>query len=422
VNALRVRVIASACALLAGCDGVGRALVSSRAGGDVVPPMCPQYDCQAVEPIPPTRDGVEPSGVYSCQDAPLEPACDAGPAAEPAANAPQPAQCGRVLSLDEGGADPFELGTLTCERVVLERTARGAEATLRLTDVRWRQLDVAVRSSVPFVLELERATLDDVRLSLVGPISVRVIEPRDLTQLQVSSDHAAAELAILDGRVAILRAGAPDAVFAGSITIERAFVRDARILARRMQVESSDLDDVVLETEQLQLADCTGRRLLMSFDEALLTASSLSHVNVERCGRLALYDASLTSARLPACATHPTRVYNTTIVGSSIEGQIVADYAQFSGVRVGALDATDLQLWETSLSSVNFCAGTNSVKLGVRIIALCVSCFEDDGTQVPFTACRTGGETENLSRACGALFAPPRCDPELERMRPSSLE
>lgn len=421
MNTRALGVFAAGCALLASCDGVGRALVGAQGEGGR-PPVCPQYDCQAVVPRPPGGDDMEPSGVYGCADAPLEPACDGGPATEPATNASQPARCGRTLSLDHDSADPFELATLTCERVVLERSSRSADATLRLTNVAWQQLDVTVRSSVPFVLELERARLDDVRLWLDGPVSVRVLGAVSVSQLQIRGDHGAAELSILDGAIASLRAGDPASKFMGSITIERAFVRGAQIRAGQLQVESSDLADVVLDTDRLQLADCTGRRLLMGFDQALLTASSLSDVNIERCGRLAMYDASLTSARLPACATPPTRVYNSSITGSSIEGEIVADYAQLSQVRVGALDATDLQLWETTLASVQFCAGTSSVRLGVENIAACISCTEDDGTPVPFTACRTGADPVGLSRSCGPLFAPPLCEPELERMRPSSMD
>lgn len=417
VNALT---IACAFALLVGCDGFGRALVDER-GQEHEPPVCQREEaCEAVVPVPPSRDDEEPSGADGCEDAPVPPACDGGPAAEPAMNGGSLEQCGRLLSLDDGRVDPSALATLACERLVLERKVRGAAATLRLTDVTWTQLDVAIRTRDPFVLELERATLDDVRLRLVGPVSVRVVRPLGLSQVQVQGEHSAAGLSILDGRIATLRAGNTLSAFAGSLTIERAFVRGARLRATRLQIESSELLDVALETEQLQLADCTGRRLALSFDVAQLTASSLSELAVERCGRLAMYDASLSHARLPACAMPPTRVYNSSLEGSSIEGEIVADYAQLSGVRVGASDATDLQLWETNLASVRFCAGTNSVRLGVKNVAACISCTEDDGTPVPFTACRTSDDTLELSRGCGPLFAPPRCDPELERMRPSA--
>jgi hypothetical protein len=415
------RVLVLVASGLLGCDGVGRALVGETLDGSGEL-ACDRPRCEErSRPAPPRQADSEPLGVNDCQASSADPRC--GPGADPDSLADGAAEdvCGRSLVLDEESA--AELRELDCARLWLRRAPGAVDAVLRIEDVRWRSLTLMIETEAPLVLELTRAALSQLRVTLRGPVTLRVVDSQEVSELMLMTDHAAAALELRDSRVSRLRVGVSAAMrFAGTLDVQRSQVADVLAFARTASFESVLLEDArLLADERLDFSDATGRRVVVAADQIVLNVSTFSEIEVERCGRLAAYQTWLSNFRVPACSDDSTRVYGGSMRRGSIEGPIVADRASFERTRFGVLDTTDLQLWDSELSNTAFCAGTDSVTLGGNTSSLCAFCREDDGSLVPVRACRHPDAEPILLQTCQGLLDAPVCEPAPQRMRPPLL-
>jgi hypothetical protein len=403
--------------MVLGCDGVGRALVGEELAGVDDDLACQRPSCQEQPlPIAPRVRDSEPLGVALCAQRPDSTLCDRADDPRTGAEEASQSPCGEPRLLDEDSGEA--LRRLDCVQLSLQRTAEAGAGVLRISDARWRGLTLVIESEDAFVLELERAVLEQVRVTLRGPVTLRVIDSVEVAELMVTTDDRAAALEVRESRVRALWLGGADLPFAGTLDAQRSTIAMLTAFVRAASFESVLLDDVRASAERLELSDVTGRRLLLAADQIIVNVSSLSELEIERCGRLGAYQTWLTSFRIPACRDDATRLYGGTMRRGAIEGSIVADRASFDRTRFGVRDATELQLWDASLENTSLCAGTGRVTIGGDTSALCVFCKEDDDSPVPVQACLHPESAPILLRACRALVEAPVCEPAPQRMRP----
>jgi len=403
--------------LVLGCDGVGRALVGEELGGVDDDLGCQRTSCEEQPlPISPRVPASEPLGIGFCPLQSDRTQCDLadGPRTRSGDAAVSP--CGEPQLLTEGASEA--LRRLDCVQLSLQRTAEEGAGVLRISDARWRGLTLVIESEDAFVLELERVVLEQVRVALRGPVTLRLIDSAEVSELMVTTDDRAAALEVRESRVRGLWLGSSELPFAGTFDAQRSTIATLTASVRVASFESVLLDDVRASAERLELSDATGRRMLLAADQIIVNVSSLSELEIERCGRLAAYQTWMTSVRIPACSDDATRLYGGTMRRGAIEGPIVADRASFDRTRFGVRDATELQLWDASLKNSSLCAGTGRVTLGGDTSALCVFCKEDDDSPVPVQACRHPESAPILLKTCQELVDAPVCELAPQRMRP----
>lgn len=411
-----LRWLICACLLLAACDGVGRALVDRGPGEGGDGPGCPIMECRPtgflplmpLDPYGPTDRCTEPS------PAQCEPANETEPGLDPAAAG----ACRHVYSLDDDEVDLDALRGLACGNVRLVRT-QPEPASFRIEDANWIDLDLEIESASALTLEVARPFLTQTRLRIIGPVTVRVLETRALHDVVVMSESAAAAIDVTDAAAQAIRLGDEGDEFAARITMTRSTLERVQIFARDLSFETVGLSQARVTAENLHWVDVTSRGVKLAVGTAVISASRLSEVEVLSCDVLDIHRSSLSAYAIPACSVDPTRLFESTLTRGTLDGTFDADNAQIVNSVFGANDATDLLLWDTRLSVVNFCAGTNHVVLAGKSATGCSRCQELDGSQVPIDACREPNNDKLVvSSFCELLYLAPDCDPAPERMRP----
>jgi hypothetical protein len=326
--------------------------------------------------------------------------------------------CRRKLSLDDDQIDLDAIRGLSCGRARLVRTQTGAGAVVQIDGARWAQLDLTVETLDPMTLELSAASLTQLQLRVSGPVRLRVIDPAVVNDLSLATDSPAASLDLLNAEVRSIRLGDDQAEFAGTLSIARSKITDAHVVARDLVLESVELTRARVTAENLHWVDVTARQAQLSANTAVISASRLSTFEVVRCGLLSLHRTALASYAIPACSDGPTRLFGATLDRGNLDGTFDVDESNIDNSIFGVSEATELQLWDTSLSRVNFCAGTDHVVIAGTGTFECAACRELDGTGVPIEACRQRDGELLFLKSCHVLDVAPDCDPEPIRMRP----
>jgi hypothetical protein len=413
----RVSWLAGACLALGACDGVGRALVEAGNEGASDPLTCEPIECRDIlfaelafpEPQTPNLTLCTPRSPALCNPASeTEPGLDRNP----------PGACRRTLSLDDDAFDPDAIRSLSCTQARLVRTQSGSGAVLRIEDASWTQLDLDIETSDPVTLELVSPQLAHLQMRVRGPVTLRVLDAKAVHDWAVATDSPAATVDLEDTEVKTIRFGDPQAQFVGRLSIARSTIAQASINARDLMLETVGLSDSRITAEHTQWFDVTSRRTKLSAGTAVISASRLTEIEVERCVFLSLHRSNLAAYAIPACSGGPTRVFETTLSRGSLQGAIDADGSRITETVFGMHDATDLLLWGTSLTRVNFCAGTDHVVVAGEGSFLCAACRELDGTGVPIDACVHEENETSFVKSCGVLAVAPVCEPTPLRMRP----
>lgn len=152
----------------------------------------------------------------------------------------------------------------------------------------------------------------------------------------------------------------------------------------------------------------TARDLLLEtvgLSEARITAENLHWV-----------DVTARNYAIPPCAGGPTRLFESNLTLGNLDGQVNLDSSQIKNSVFGASE-TNLQLWDTNLRRVNFCAGTDHVVIAGQGSYECVACRELDGSKVPIDACLQADIRPLFLKSCRLLDVAPICDPAPIRMR-----
>jgi hypothetical protein len=410
-----IRWLASVCLVLAACDGVGRALVEEGLDDQVDDLQCAILQCRTAKFTPLIIP--EPNApVVGCAP-PAPEQCEPASETEPGLGQGGVSVCRRKLSLDDDQIDLDAIRRLSCGRARLVRTQSGSGAVVQIDGARWTQLDLSVETVDPLTLELTSAWLTQIQLRISGPVSVRVLNPTVATDLLVSTDSPSASVDFLNADVISVRLGDEQAEFAGRLAITRSKITKANLVAHDLTLESVELTRARVMAENLHWVDVTARQAKLSADTALISASRLAAFEVLRCGLLSIHDTSLSSYAIPACSDGPTRLFASTLARGNLDGAFDVDGSTINTSVFGVSDTTDLKLWDTNLSSVNFCAGTDHVVIAGQASFDCAACQELDGTGVPIDACLQSDKLLFL-KSCRVLDVAPTCYPTPIRMRP----
>jgi hypothetical protein len=410
------RWLAGLCVLLAACDGVGRALVESGPEGGMDDLQCVPIECRPAKFVPLNIAEPRPPDVKCAPPSPEQ--CEPASETEPGLDHASAGVCRRKLSLDDDQIDLEAIRSLSCGRARLVRTQHGAGAVVQVDGARWTQLDLTVETVDPLTLELSSAWLMQLQLRVSGPVTLRVVEPAVVNDLLLSTDSPAASVDLSNAEVTSVRLGDDQTEFAGTLSIARSKITDANVLARDLVLESVELTRARVTAKNLHWVDVTARQAQLAADTAVISASRLSTFQVVRCGLLSLHRTSLASYAIPACSDGPTRLYEATMDRGNLDGAFDADASSIENSIFGVSDATDLKLWDTSLSRVNFCAGTDHVVIAGQATFECAACRELDGTGVPIDACLQADNELLFLKSCRVLDVAPVCEPEPIRMRP----
>ncbi|HKU42130.1 MAG TPA: hypothetical protein VJR89_28420 [Polyangiales bacterium] len=412
-----MRLIVALCALSVACNGVGRAVVGNIPDLEGEDLACTRMECREVlfAPIAPLPDSAIDPALSGCT--PPDPAlCE--PASEPAPDLAgrERRACRRAVSLD-GEVDLAPLAVLSCAKLKLSRTQSG-DAVLALPDVRWSQVELEVESRDALRLELAGAQLTRVRLTLRGPVEVRVRQGGAMQGVAVTSEAADAAFSVDASEAETLRIGGDAGAFAGRVYLVRSTLEAVELRARELRLETVGLRDALLEAGGLDLIDVTARDVRVAGDRLAISASRLTEFELERCGELSVYRARFAGFSIPACAGERTRLFESSFERGSLAGIIAADMSEFQRSLFGVSEPTVATFWDANLDNINFCAGTERVVVAGETKALCAVCREVDGSQPPIDACAHEHAKPLVIKCCDALSELSQCEPTPERMRP----
>jgi hypothetical protein len=413
----RVCWIAAACLALAGCDGVGRALVEAGGGGNFGDLTCEPIECRDILFAPLQFPAPQAPDLTRCTA--RSPAlCEPASETEPGLDRDPPGACRRTFSLDDDTFDPDALRTLSCTKARFVRTQSGSDAVLRIEGANWAQLELDIETADPVTLELVSPQLTNLQMRVHGPVTLRVLDTQAVNDWMVATDSPAATVDLRDTQVKAVRFGDPQLPFAGKLSIARSTIAQASIDARDLALETVGLNDSRITAVHMEWVDVTSRRTKLSAGTAVISASRLSEMEIEQCELLSFHRSSLASYAIPSCTGGPTRLFESTLSRGSLQGAFDIDGSRIDETVFGMHDATDLLLWATSLSRVNFCAGTDHVVVAGQGSFLCATCRELDGTGVPIDACVHEENKTSFLKSCGVLAVAPVCEPTPLRMRP----
>jgi len=373
--------VAGALLQAAGCDRVGGPLVDYQKPPEVVtvprvrcaePPECegglePQVPLQALPVAPIYLEGCGPPREGDCTQFRLDPDDeDAGIEFE------RP-RC--QWSLDTAQLPALDASALRCAELTIE--GDGETDTITLKGVDWTDTNVSVSSERPLVLELEAAALQQTYLALTGPVTLRITHAQRFAGVRIAgqaSQHGLplVELRHVDGER--LSAGDEERAFAGTLALVRANLVEAQLVASHVSLESVAVARGLITASQLNAVDTELFEVGLEVGSGVLATSVMRECIVHECGALTLIDGKIRYSWFPGCGVAPLRVYGASVIGGRFDGEIESDRSNFSGVLFGSREPTDLLLWDGSVLSTNFCAGSQSVILAATANIGCSKC------------------------------------------------
>jgi hypothetical protein len=311
--------------------------------------------------------------------------------------------------------DTSGLGQLACS--ALRLLNRGEPRTARIELDAWKQAHLDIESVEPATLELVGGRIEHVSLALHGPITLRVLDSEQLSDLRVASDGAA-QIELTRVRGAAVAIEAPQA----SLVVRRSSLDRLSVSVQRIELESSFVSDAAWRAEWLNAADVTLLRVRAEAERSVLSACDVSMARFSACRSWTSVQGHFTDVQLAAC-DEEISVYGSAMARAQLEGDLLLDGASLSAAVLGLGEVGAITSWDTQLTNITFCADQHSLNLGGSSSVRCGHC---DLAQEPLTpdACIVAGSkarTES-SESCVALDVPPLCaEPQPERMRPPRM-
>jgi hypothetical protein len=416
-----------ACALLGlgvlagagGCQGVGRAVVGQkppmRAGSEACDGPTP--DCDATPP-PAAPDGVPPMAapieLAGCALVPPPAACGLPPV-----HAGDSSDCRAPLRVDAAGAGQAALASQQCQNLsILDDRAQPAERVLRLEAASLESVNVSLQSSLPLTLELAEATLTHVWFELRGPVTLRIVSSRALSDVRVSAPagrEAAFELDQANG--AELSVGTQTAPFAGALAIRRSTLRRVQLTAESIELESVALSDLALTTSRLEAADATLTRCALQARRSLLASCTVSAASFSECDTFSAIQGTFQDTRLEACSD-AARLYGAKFSSGALDGALVLDHAELKHVRLGLLEPVEIAAWDVQITNARLCSAGASASVGGSSTIACVLPRAGVGCDVDVCVVPQAMLQADTPDCEPFLEAATCAAPEPERMRP----
>jgi hypothetical protein len=401
------RLIAALCLLMA-CDGIGRSVVGELGVLEV-------ESCEKPVPCEPIivdepRDLPQPAApvdVMLCGQAAAMPCTTSGNT-----SVAQCAASALALSLRFQGA--LDLAHLACSAVQLVHAADDP-SDVRIDFQAWDHVHLDIESTQAVTLELAGGQIEQVSISLRGPINLRLLDSERVHDLRIQADSAAAQIELLRTKVASLSIDAPEA----QVLLRRSDLEYVQLSARRLELESSSVSDASWSAATLNASDATLFRVRSEVERTVLSACDVNMGSFLSCQSLTAVSGTMTDVHLPACA-EAIGIYGGAVVHSQLEGDLLLDAASLTTLALGVGEAGAIRTWDTHLYNISFCADQQPLTFAGASAAACVHC---DVTPVPAqpAACQLDDEGRRAedTYGCTTLFVIPPCEPPApERMRP----
>jgi len=383
------------CALSA-CDSVGAELVYERTLPEGIPqlPCPPPVSCDVEPLMERPLLALPPVNFAACRRL-LERGCidpDAG------------VMDGGVSDLDAGGEPSFDdvkevprdecslppeyyaplpdglpcgpTPTLACGDLLVDGTLDGVERSRLAIDAPvWIGAEVTLTSDHPLEVVLDHAWLHDVSVTLRGPVTLRVANSEHVRSVRVrvmdQERQGAVELDGVSG--AEVRLGEMGAQL-GRVDMARTELNVSQTVASSVRLESVAMARGRLEAQELSAIDLRAKDVHFSVDDVLLASFDLNAAWFSRCDELTLIDGKTLNAQFAACTVRPARIFVTSLIRGSFDGDVETDQSAWTGVALGATGETNVTAWSTNFASVALCPGVDDFVLGEGSTLGCASC------------------------------------------------
>ncbi len=369
------------------CDGLGRPLVDRTAVPEgVASDMCLEVaGCAPPERLASPLLEISPVALAEC--------------ARPTTSSeePSPFFCAELHSSDsEPGSELFA-------------------PDIQITRSNW-----LIEASTPLEVNLSHAVLRDVWIALRGPVTLRVSDHSDLTDVRISmvEDEGEPRMVLEDSDALRLLVGSRDEAQVGSVSFTRARLQYAQVAARDIAVESVVSEWAVLNANRLRTVDLSDTGGRLSFDDGLFAASNFLLTDFARCGTASHASSTIEECMFDPCSAAPLRLYGSHLLKSFVDGEVESDESDWMWVRFGARAPTELMAWASSFQNINLCEHSKTVRLGENGAILCSHC---DGRKKREIICQLPGAEVVLedNDACPALTKAADCQAPLPiRERP----
>jgi len=347
---------------------------------------------------------------------------------------------------DDGGVDPadeqmpidcrppasfdqLERSHISCTTLRLLASATvpppASGATLTFSGAVWTSSNIAIEADEPLEVVIASSQLIETRFHLSGPVSMRFQDGTVMKQVGVSGDSEQARVFIDHLSVEELTLGDSATPFAGHFEARHSQLVGASVYADSIALDSSRLTASFLAAESLTSGDSTLTDVVIGAGDATFAPSTLEVVDFARCRSLTFFASTLSFARVPRCEGEATRLYNSTLSGGTLDGDVVAESTPLTNVLLGRDEPSDFVFWNVPLVRVNFCDHVESTKLLSPSI-LCSTCAErafDEPEALCFLTAPgqpPPNKEDGLDNFCAALEEIETCaSPYPERLRPS---
>jgi hypothetical protein len=379
-------------ASLVACDGVGRGLVDHRTSGTATSERCAEASsCGAPRTVQPAPSEPAEFGDFStcAETAPSLISVDSFPRAD--------CDCKNyAVQLHESSATPLVLDTGSFHHCRLQLSA-DRPSTLALTGVK----------------------LDDVAITLNGPVDLRLSEAQLASVRVRGSSTNAGDPSLRVNRSQVVRlALANDQDTPTELRVLDSFLADSFLQASSVQFESVALNQSTLSAQEFEASDLMVGRSVLKLDHALFSASNLNAVTIEKCGRVRLIGGEMARVEIASCR-EPLQLYDMIVTSSLLDGALELDDADISTSSLGTREATSLLSYNSRLVNLTLCDRVGGARLAGGL-ADCVAC---EGPLVSGEASVCSGEQlltmEDGSNPCPAFAAINDCLSFPPRWRPN---
>jgi len=253
----------------------------------------------------------------------------------------------------------------------LPTTATHAMNTI--TGARWQSSNIVLEAGAPAELTIAGSALSDVRLHLIGPVTVRFQDATTLVRVSISSPSADARVALDEVDPEDLTIGDSDQPFAGHVTARHSEIVEASWVIESGELDSASISEAFVDARDLVSNDGLLFDVTMTLGHALFAPTAMEVVDIQSCETLSIFGSELGHVVIPRCTDEPTRIYASKLTGGSLDGVVHGDSSKLDQVRLGQKEPSDLVLWAVSVTSSVFCNQIESLKVSPSSVQ-CSSC------------------------------------------------
>jgi len=285
----------------------------------------------------------------------------------------EPYACVPTESLDAAPSSTLSCAT---KRFAIEpqpTTATHAQNTI--SGARWQDTNIVLEANRPTELIIARSELTNVRLHLVGPVTMRFQDATTLTGVSISGASPDARVAFDDVAPEEITIGDSTLPFAGHIEARHSEFRQASWVIESAELDSAAMVDGFVSVQELVSNDGVLREVTMSLGHALFAPTEMVGVDIQRCASISIFGSKLGGVIIPRCTDEPTRLYASALLGGSLDGVIHGDSSRIEGTRLGRNEPSDFVFWGVHVSSSAFCDEIAGLKVSPNGVQ-CSSCSE----------------------------------------------